>query len=103
MKEIKAIIQPFMLNRVLDSLHQIEGLPAATVSETRVINREGGRYEQILKNKVEVMVSDEQVAAVVQAIQSSAHTGKMGDGRVFVIPIESSVSIRTGEATHFSP
>lgn len=97
MKEIKAIIQPFMLNHVLHALHQIEGLPAVTVSEVRGIDAERGSFEQFVKSKIEIMVPDELAAAVVQAIQAHAHTGKSGDGRVFVIPIESSVKIRTGE------
>ena len=97
MKEIKAIIQPFMLHHVLNALHQIEGLPAITVSEVRGIDTARGSFEQVVKSKIEIMVPDELAAAVVQAIQINAHTGKSGDGRVFIIPIESSVKIRTGE------
>ncbi len=98
MKEVKAIIQPFMLNHVLNALHQIEGLPAVTVSEVRGIDTGRGRFEQVVKSKLEIMVPDELTEAVVRAIQAHAHTGKAGDGRVFIIPIESSVKIRTGEA-----
>jgi len=97
MKEIKAIIQPFMLSRVLDALHAIEGLPAVTVSEVRSISTESGRYEQIVKSKLEIMVPDELSEPVLQAIQTHAHTGKSGDGRIFVIPIEETVKIRSGE------
>lgn len=97
MKEIKAIIQPFMLNPVLHALHLIPALPAVTVSEVRAIDTSSGRFEQVVKSKLEIMVSDEQVAAVMQTIQTHAHTGKPGDGRVFVIPIEDSLSIHTGE------
>lgn len=86
-----------MLNHVLRALHQIEGLPAVTVSEVRGIDTERGSFEQVVKSKLEIMVPDERAASVVQAIQTHAHTGKSGDGRVFVIPIESSVKIRTGE------
>lgn len=99
MKEIKAIIQPFMLNPVLHALHRIPNLPAVTVSEVRAIDTSSGGYEQVVKSKLEIMVSDDQAAAVVQTIQTHAHTGKPGDGRVFVIPIEDSLSIRTGEST----
>lgn len=97
MKEIKAIIQPFMLDAVLDALHQIEGLPGVTISETRAISSERGRYAQILKNKLEVMVEDGMVDRVLQVLRQSAHTGNPGDGRIVVIPIEDTVSIRTGE------
>jgi len=98
MKEIKAIIQPFMVNHVLHALHGIPGLPAVTVSEVRAIDTRSGRFEQVVKSRLEIMVPDEQASAVMHAIQIHAHTGKSGDGRVFVIPIEDSVSIRTGEA-----
>lgn len=100
MKEVKAIIQPFMLHHVLNALHQIEGLPAVTVSEVRGIDTGRGSFEQVVKTKLEIMVSDELAGPVAQAIQSHAHTGKSGDGRVFVIPIESSIKIRTGEKDH---
>ncbi len=86
-----------MLNRVLDALHEIEGLPAVTVSDARSISTESGRYEQIVKSKLEVMVPDELVEPVMHAIQSHAHTSKSGDGRIFVIPIEETVKIRSGE------
>lgn len=97
MKEIKAIIQPFMLDTVLDALHEIEGLPGVTVSETRAISPDRGRYAQILKNKLEVMVEDGMVNRVLDVLQKSAHTGNPGDGRIVVIPIDDTVSIRTGE------
>ncbi len=97
MKEIKAIIQLVMLHRVLDALHQIEGLPAVTVSEARGISPDGGTYNQVVKSKLEIMVPDEFVEPVMHAIQSHAHTGKSGDGRIFVIPIEETVKIRSGE------
>lgn len=96
MKEIKAIIQPFMLSQVLAALHQIEGLPGVTVSEVRSIDLERGSIEQVTKIKLEIMVPDEQAQAVLQAIQKQAHTGKPGDGRIFLIPIEETVNIRTG-------
>lgn len=97
MKEIKAIIQPFMLDAVLDALHNIDGLPGITLSEARAVSVQPGRYEQIVKVKLEIMVSEAQVETVVQAIRQAAHTGKTGDGRIFVIPVEETVSIRTGE------
>ena len=97
MKEIKAIIQPFMLDAVLDKLHEIEGLPGITVSEARAISPERGQYAQIVKTKLEIMVPEHLVDAVVDAIRQRAHTGNAGDGRIFVIQIEKAISIRTGE------
>ena len=97
MKEIKAIIQPFMVDPVLDALHEIEGLPGVTISEARAISPERGRYAQIVKTKLEIMVQEPLVERVVAAIQQHAHTGNPGDGRIFVIPIEQTVNVRTGE------
>lgn len=101
MKEIKAIIQPFMLDAVLDALHEIEGLPGVTLSEARAVTMQPGRYEQIVKVKLEIVVSEAQVETVVRAIQRAAHTGKTGDGRIFVIPVEETIRIRTGEKASF--
>lgn len=97
MKEIKAIIQPFMLSPVLEALNAIPGLPGIIVSDSRVINPERGAYSQIVKIKLEVIVPDELADTVVARILEKAHTGNPGDGRVFVIPVERSTSIRTGE------
>jgi nitrogen regulatory protein PII len=96
MKEIKAIIQPFRLEAVINALHQIPGLPAVTVSPVQGIAIERGSYEHAAKTKLELMVADDQVEPVVRAIQRSAHTGNPGDGRLFVIPIEQTIKIRTG-------
>ena len=97
MKEVKAIIQQFMLDAVLDALHEIEDLPGITLSEARAVSVQPGRYEQIVKVKLEIMVPDGLVDLVVQTIQRSVHTGRSGDGRIFIIPIEETVSIRTGD------
>jgi len=97
MKEIKAIIQPFMLERVIDALHQIKGLPAVTISTAHGLSVERGAFDQVVKTKLEIIVPDELVAPVVQTIQKAAHTGNPGDGRIFVIPIEQTVKIKTGE------
>ena len=97
MKEIKAIIQPFMLHHVLGALREIEGLPAVTVSEVQGIDVERGVLDPVTKTKLEIMVSDELAGQVLTAIQTHAHTGKSGDGRIFVIPIEATVKIRTGQ------
>lgn len=98
MKEIKAILQPFKLDDVLRALRSIPGLPGATVSECRaaILNADGTTLE-VRKNKLEIMVTDNRVDAVIDAIRRAAHTGHSGDGRIFVIPVERSVSIRTGE------
>ena len=101
MKEIKAIIQPQMLHQVLNALHEIHrargALPAVTVSEVQGISVESGRFDPVKKTKLEIMVSDDLASRVVEAIQTHAHTGQAGDGRIFVIPIEESMKIRTGE------
>jgi nitrogen regulatory protein P-II 1 len=101
MKEIKAIIQPFMLERVINALHQFKGLPAVTISTAHGLSVERGTHDQVLKTKLEIMVPDDQVEPLVQAIQKAARTGNPGDGCIFVLPIETAVKIRTGErGTH---
>ncbi len=96
MKEIKAIIQPFMLPYVLDALHAIEGFPGATTSEVHGVGaREVASYERHSRVKLEVIVPERLVGPVVDAIQRHAHTGNPGDGYVFVIPVEQGVRIRS--------
>lgn len=97
MKEIKAIIQPFMLERLITALHDVGGLPAVTVTPALGIAVERGSYDQVAKTKLEMIVPDSLVEQVVQAIQKHTHTGQPGDGRIFVIPVEQMVKIRTGE------
>lgn len=97
MKEIKAVIQSFMLPQVLEGLRNVEGLPAVTVSEVRGYSVIHADYEPRVKTKLEIMVPDELVESVVEAICKYAHTGNPGDGRIFVICIEDTVKIRTGE------
>lgn len=98
MKEIKAVIQPFMLPHVLDGLHAIEGFPGATTSEVQGVGaRDLSTYEQHARVKLEVIVPDRLVDRVVEAIKRHAHTGNPGDGYVFVIPVERVMRIRTGE------
>jgi nitrogen regulatory protein P-II 1 len=97
MKEIKAIIQPFRLEQVIDALHQIKGLPAVTISTVHGLSVERGAFDQVVKTNLEIIVPDNQVDQVVLTIQKAAHTGNPGDGRIFVIPIETTVKIRTGE------
>ncbi len=107
MKLIKAIIKPFKLDDVREALSEI-GIQGITVSEVKGFGRQKGhtelyrgaeyRVDFLPKVKLETVVSDEDVDKVVNAIRESANTGKIGDGKVFVIPIEQAIRIRTGEA-----
>lgn len=105
MREIKAVIQPFMLEPVLAALHQIEGLPGLTVSEVRGFGRggadrlrsEGTAAEHVHRTRLELVVSDHLVDEVVEAIRKAAHTGRKGDGKIFVLPVLDAVQIRTGD------
>jgi nitrogen regulatory protein P-II 1 len=106
MKLIEAIIKPFKLDEVKDALNEI-GIEGITVSEVKGFGRQKGHTELyrgaeyvvdfIPKIKMEIAVSDELVAKVVETIQNTAKTGRIGDGKIFVIPIEEAVRIRTGE------
>jgi len=107
MKLIKAIIKPFKLDDVREALSEI-GIQGITVSEVKGFGRQKGhtelyrgaeyRVDFLPKVKLETVVSDEDVDNVINAIRESANTGKIGDGKVFVIPIEQAIRIRTGEA-----
>jgi nitrogen regulatory protein P-II 1 len=106
MKKIEAIIKPFRLEDVKDSLNdiQIQGL---TVSEVQGFGRQKGHTEMyrgaeytvdfLPKLKVEVVVSDDRVNDVVQAILKGAKTGKIGDGKIIISPVEEAIRIRTDE------
>ena len=106
MKKIEAIIKPFKLDEVKDALAEV-GVQGMTVTEVKGFGRTGGKKEVyrgssyvvdfVPKVKVEVVVADEQVNAVIDAIERSARTGRIGDGKIFVVPIEEVVRIRTGE------
>ena len=107
MKLIKAIIKPFKLDDVREALSEI-GIQGITVSEVKGFGRQKGhtelyrgaeyRVDFLPKVKLETVVSDDNVENVVNAIRESANTGKIGDGKIFVIPIEQAIRIRTGEA-----
>ena len=109
MKRVEAIIKPFKLDEVKDALAEV-GVQGMTVTEVKGFGRTGGRKEVyrgsayvvdfVPKVKVEVVVTDEQVNAVIDAIERSARTGRIGDGKIFVVPIEEVVRIRTGERGH---
>jgi nitrogen regulatory protein P-II 1 len=106
MKKIEAIIKPFKLEDVKEAISSL-GVQGMTVSEVKGFGRQKGHTEIyrgseytvdfLPKIKVEVVLSDSQVSAVVDAILKAAKTGKIGDGKVFVSPIENAVRIRTEE------
>jgi len=104
MKEIKAIIQPFMFDKVVEALAEIPGFPGMTVSDIRGFGRQmGGRPEGaeapfafVPKVKLEVVVPDDLVNAVVTTIADTARTGRVGDGKIFVLPVLMARRIRTG-------
>jgi len=106
MKLIEAIIKPFKLDEVKDALNDI-GIEGITVSEVKGFGRQKGHTELyrgaeyvvdfIPKIKIEIAVSDDLVAKVVETIQTSAKTGRIGDGKIFIISLEEAIRIRTGE------
>ncbi|MEM0897906.1 MAG: P-II family nitrogen regulator [Verrucomicrobiota bacterium] len=106
MKKIEAIIKPFMLDDVREILGEI-GLEGMTVADARGFGRQRGHTEVyrgseyqadfLPKQKIEILVRDEDVERAIAAIIEGAKTGKIGDGKVFVSPVEEIVRIRTGE------
>jgi nitrogen regulatory protein P-II 1 len=106
MKQITAIIKPFKLEEVREALAEC-GVTGLTVTEVKGFGRQKGHTELyrgaeyvvdfLPKIKVEVVVADDRVEAVIDAIVKSAHTGKIGDGKIFVSSIEQVIRIRTGE------
>ena len=106
MKKVEAIIKPFKLDEVKDALSEV-GVQGMTVTEVKGFGRTGGKKEVyrgsayvvdfVPKVKLEVVVADSQTQSVIDAIEKSAKTGRIGDGKIFVTPIEQAVRIRTGE------
>ena len=106
MKKIEAIIKPFKLDDVRESLSTI-GVTGMTVSEVKGFGRQKGHTELyrgaeyvvdfLPKLKVEVVIAEDQADACIEAITSAARTGKIGDGKIFVTTVEKVVRIRTGE------
>ena len=106
MKKVEAIIKPFKLDEVKESLSAI-GVQGLTVSEIKGFGRQKGHTELyrgaeyvvdfLPKVKLEIIAADEKVADIVAAIEKSAKTGRIGDGKIFVLPIEEVIRIRTGE------
>ena len=105
-KKIEAIIKPFKLDDVKDALHDV-GSPGITVTEVKGFGRQKGHTELyrgaeyvidfLPKVKVEVVVEDCLVENVVEAIENAARTGRIGDGKIFVLDVEQAVRIRTGD------
>ena len=106
MKKIEAIIKPFKLEDVKDALQEV-GLQGITVVEAKGFGRQRGHTEMyrgaeyvvdfLPKTKVEVIVTEDQVDAAIEAIRKAALTGRIGDGKIFVSNIEQVIRIRTGE------
>ncbi len=106
MKKVEAIIKPFKLDEVREALSDA-GIQGMTVSEVKGFGRQKGHSELyrgaeyvvdfLPKVKLEVICTDEQVHPVVEAIERAAKTGRIGDGKIFVYPVEEVVRVRTGE------
>lgn len=106
MKKIEAIIKPFKLDEVKDALHEI-GLQGITVIEAKGFGRQRGHTELyrgaeyvvdfLPKVKIEIVLDDAIVEQAVEAIQSAAQTGRIGDGKIFISSVEDAIRIRTGE------
>ncbi len=106
MKKIEAIIKPFKLDDVKEALQEI-GLQGLTVTEAKGFGRQKGHTELyrgaeyvvdfLPKIKIELVIPDSRVDAAVEAIQNAAQTGRIGDGKIFILPVETAIRIRTGE------
>jgi nitrogen regulatory protein P-II 1 len=106
MKKIEAIVKPFKLSDVKDALREV-GLQGMTVTEVKGFGRQKGHTEIyrgseytvdfLPKVKIEMIVSDPQVEPAIEAIIKAASTGKIGDGKIFVYPVDEAVRIRTAE------
>ena len=106
MKKVEAIIKPFKLDDVKEALKEV-GVQGLTVTEVKGFGRQKGHTELyrgaeyvidfLPKIKLEIVVSDDMVTKVIDAIMDSAKTGKIGDGKIFIIPMEEVIRIRTGE------
>jgi nitrogen regulatory protein P-II 1 len=106
MKKIEAIIKPFKLDEVKEALAKLN-IQGMTVSEVKGFGRQKGHTELyrgaeyvvdfLPKIKIEILVADAQAAAVAEAITSTAKTGRIGDGKIFIMPADEAIRIRTGE------
>jgi nitrogen regulatory protein P-II 1 len=106
MKKIESVIRPHLLDAVKDALQEV-GVVGLTISEVKGFGRQKGHTETyrgseykidfVPKVKIEVVLPDEMVDLAIDAIMKTAKTGKFGDGKIFVIPVEEAIRIRTGE------
>ncbi len=106
MKKVEAIIKPFKLDEVKEALNEI-GIQGITVSEVKGFGRQKGHTELyrgaeyvvdfLPKIKIEIVVRADQVTKVVETVVEAAKTGRIGDGKVFVLPVDEAIRIRTGE------
>jgi nitrogen regulatory protein PII len=106
MKKIEAIIKPFKLDDVKDGLSSL-GVKGLTVTEVKGFGRQRGHREVyrgaeyqvdfVSKIKIEVIMDDDMVAEATKSIQEKARTGEIGDGKIFILPVEEAIRIRTGE------
>ncbi|MCP4007562.1 MAG: P-II family nitrogen regulator [bacterium] len=106
MKKIEAVIKPFKLDEVKEALSHV-GVQGITISEVKGFGRQRGHtelyrgaeyvVELLPKVKMELVVIDDMAEKVVETIHQAAHTGRIGDGKIFVLPIEETVRIRTGD------
>ena len=106
MKKVEAIIKPFKLDEVKDALSEV-GIQGMTVTEVKGFGRTGGKKEVyrgsayvvdfVPKVKLEIVVAEEQLKQVLDAVEKSAKTGRIGDGKIFVSSIDQAVRFRTGE------
>lgn len=106
MKKLEAIIKPFKLDEVRDALTNI-GIQGMTISEVKGFGRQKGHAELyrgmeyvvdfIPKVKIEIIVPDRMVAETITVLEQASRTGKIGDGKIFITPVEQSIRIRTGE------
>jgi len=106
MKKVEAIIKPFKLDEVKGALHEI-GIHGITITEVKGVGRQKGHTELyrgaeyvvdfLPKVKIEIVVPDDGTQAVVETISKAAFTGRIGDGKIFVMPVDEVIRIRTGE------
>ena len=106
MKKVEAIIKPFKLDEVKEALAK-EGIEGMTVTEVKGFGRQKGHTELyrgaeyvvdfLPKVKLEILVDDDRAAVVAQAIEDAARSGQIGDGKIFILPVEEALRIRTGE------
>ena len=106
MKKIEAIIKPFKLDEVKEALHEV-GIKGITVTEAKGCGRQKGHTELyrgaeyvvdfLPKVKIELVIEDDMLERAVEAIMQAAHTGRIGDGKIFITSVEDAIRVRTGE------